>query len=172
MFQDEARFGRMVRLRKCWSPAPMRPVVSNGYQRQYTYVYGAVSPKDGRFEWMLSEKMNTMQMEAFLGQVSERYRDEHIVMVVDGASSHVNKALKKPANISLLQLPPYSPELNPCENVWDELREKLFPKRVYTSMEEVIKQLKEGVPKLAANTARLQSLTGRTWIIDAISIAS
>jgi transposase len=172
MFQDEARFGRMVRLRKCWSPAPLRPVVMNGYQRQYTYVYGAVSPKDGHFDWMLSEKMNTVQMEAFLSQVSASHPDEFIVMVVDGASSHVNKALKIPWKIRLLQLPPYSPELNPCENVWDELREKLFPNRVYSTMEEVIKQLKEGVPKLAAEAGKLQSLTGRAWIIDAISIAN
>jgi hypothetical protein len=162
----------MVRLRKGWSPAPLRPVVANAYQRQYTYVYGAVSPKDGQFDWMLSEKMNTVQMEAFLGQVSASHPEESIVMVVDGASSHVNKALKLPGNIRLLQLPPYSPELNPCENVWDELREKLFPNRVYASMEEVIAQLKEGVPRLAAETGKLQKLTGRAWIINAISIAS
>ena len=47
LFQDEARFGRMVRIRRCWAPAPMRPVVDNGYERQFTYVYGAVSPLDG-----------------------------------------------------------------------------------------------------------------------------
>jgi transposase len=172
MFQDEARFGRMVRIRRCWSPAPMRPVVFNGYQREYTYVYGALSPKDGCFDWMLSEKMNTAQMETYLGQVSASHPNEHIIMVVDGASSHVSKELKKPENISLLRLPPYSPELNPCENIWDELREKLFPNRVYTSMEEVIKQLKEGVPRLAADSKRFQRIAGRDWIIDAISIAS
>jgi len=50
IFQDEARFGRMVRIRRCWSPAPSRPCVDNGYERQCTYVYGAVSPEStGRF---------------------------------------------------------------------------------------------------------------------------
>ena len=44
MFQDEARFGRMVRIRRCWAPAPQRPLVDNGYEREFTYVYGAVSP--------------------------------------------------------------------------------------------------------------------------------
>ena len=172
MFQDGARFGRMVRLRKCWSPAPLRPVVFNAYQREYAYVYAAVSPKDGCFEWMLSEKMNTVQMQSYLAQVSEAYPEEFIVMVVAGASSHVSKALKIPGNMRLLQLPPYSPELNPCENLWDEIREKLFPSRVYSSMKEVIKQLKEGVPKLAAEAGKFQSIAGRDWIIDAISIAS
>ena len=69
MFQDEARFGRMVRLRRCWAPAPLRPVLSSAYQREYTYVYGAVGPKEGCFDWMFSAHMNTVQMGVFLGRV-------------------------------------------------------------------------------------------------------
>lgn len=49
----------MVRIRRCWAPALMRPVVDNGYERQFTYVYGAVSLLDGGLDWMLAEKMNT-----------------------------------------------------------------------------------------------------------------
>src|SRR5450756_392141 len=59
MFQDEARFGRMVRIRRCWSPAPSRPKVDNGYQRKFTYVYGAVSPMQGELDWKISPQMNT-----------------------------------------------------------------------------------------------------------------
>lgn len=50
MFQDEARFGRMVRIRRWWSPFPSRPVVDNGYERQFVYVYGAVSPIQGELD--------------------------------------------------------------------------------------------------------------------------
>ncbi len=50
MFQDEARFGRMVRPRRCWAPAPLRPVIDNGYERQFVYVYGAVSPLEGQLD--------------------------------------------------------------------------------------------------------------------------
>lgn len=167
MFQDEARFGRMVRLRRCWSPAPLRPVVSNAHQRQYTYVYGAVEPRQGHFDWMLSPQMNTARMEAFLTRVGAAHPDAFIVMVVDGASSHVGKALKVPEHMRLLQLPAYSPELNPCENIWDDLREKLFPNRVYSSMEEVLAHLQEGLPKFAANQSRLKSIAGRDWIVNA-----
>ena len=96
MFQDEARFGRMARIRRCWAPAPLRPVVCNGYERQFTYVYGGVSPLQGDLDWSLSEKMNTAQMAVFLSQVSQAHSQEFIVMVVDGASSHKAKALVIP----------------------------------------------------------------------------
>jgi len=59
MFQDEARFGRMVRIRRCWAQKPARPVVCNGYERQFLYVYGAVSPLQGQLDWMIAPQMNT-----------------------------------------------------------------------------------------------------------------
>jgi hypothetical protein len=62
MFQDEARFGRMSRARRCWAPAKCRPVMSNGYEREFTYVYGAVSPLEGDFDYRACEKMNTEEM--------------------------------------------------------------------------------------------------------------
>jgi hypothetical protein len=109
MFQDEARFGRMVRIRRCWAPKPQRPVVSNGYERQFLYVYGAVSPMQGQFDWMITRQMNTTNMSEFLAQVSAAHPRDFIVMVVDGASSHVAKDLVVPKNMRLLRLPPYAP---------------------------------------------------------------
>jgi len=81
MFQDEARFGRMVRIRRCWAPAPVRPVVDNGYEREFTYVYGAISPIEGHLDWMICRKMNTEMMEKFLHQVSSAHPSDFIVMV-------------------------------------------------------------------------------------------
>src|SRR5437763_4338854 len=69
VFQDEARFGRMVRIRRCWAPAPLRPKVDNGYERQFVYVYGAVSPLQGELDWKICPKMNTERMNEFLAQV-------------------------------------------------------------------------------------------------------
>jgi hypothetical protein len=120
MFQDEARFGRMVRIRRCWAPWPARPMVGNGYEREFLYVYGAVSPLQGQFDWMITRTMNTTPMSEFLAQVSAAHRRDFIVMVVDGASSHKAHDLVVPENMRLLRLPPYSPELNPQEHVWDE----------------------------------------------------
>jgi len=166
MFQDEARFGRMVRIRRSWAPRPLRPTVCNGYEREFLYVYGAVSPLQGQLDWMITDKMNTANMSAFLARVSARHRRDFIVMVVDGASSHVAKDLVIPKNMRLLRLPPYAPELNPQEHVWDELREKAFPNRVFADLDSVLVQLQESLPKMAADRAALRSLTAWPWIVS------
>lgn len=166
MFQDEARFGRMVRIRRCWAPAPLRPVVSNGYEREFVYVYGAVSPCEGQMDWMICSKMDTDRMGTYLAQVSAAHPDEFIVMVVDGASSHVAKALIVPENIRLRRLPAYAPELNPQEHVWDEVREKEFPHRVFADLPSVTRQLEHGLPRLANDSDRLRSLTAWPWIFS------
>jgi hypothetical protein len=165
-FQDEARFGRMVRFRRCWAPIPLRPKVYNGYEREFTYVYGSVSPLDGKLDWRLSSKMNTLEMKAFLNQVSATHLEDFILMIVDGASSHKSKDLEIPENLRLIRLPAYSPELNPQEHVWDDLREKVFPNRVSVSMEQVVAGLKQGLGEMSADTRRVQSLTAWPWIVS------
>jgi len=165
-FQDEARFGRMVRFRRCWAPHPLRPKVCNGYERQFTYVYGSVSPLDGQLDWFLREQMNTAQMNAFLRHISAAHPAEFIVMILDGASSHKSKELAVPENMHLLHLPAYAPELNPQEHVWDEVREKAFPNRVSSDMEQVVNGLKQELGALSADAARLRSLTAWPWIVS------
>ena len=163
MFQEEARFGRMVRIRRCWAPSPQRPVVDNGYVREFQYVYGAVSPLDGELDWMICPAMNTEHMGTFLAQVSAAPPQDFIVRVVDGASSHVAKALVVPANI---RLPGYSPELNPQEHLWDELREKECPNRVFSDMSGVVRTLEAGLPRLASDRDRVRSLCAWPWIVS------
>lgn len=142
--------------------------MSNGYEREFVYVYGAVSPLEGELDWCLCREMNTIRMSEFLAQVSQAHPTEFIVMVVDGASSHKAKDLAVPENIRLLPLPPYSPELNPQEHVWDEVREKEFPNRVFSSLDAVTRQLEQGLPRLAGDPERLRSLTAWPWIVSLI----
>jgi len=129
-------------------------------------VYGSVSPLDGELDWCLSSKMNTLQMKAFLSQVSAAHPEEFILMIVDGASSHKSKDLEIPENLRLIRLPAYSPELNPQEHVWDDLREKAFPNRVSANMEEVIAGLKQGLGEMSGDAQRLQNLTAWPWIVS------
>jgi hypothetical protein len=121
---------------------------------------------DGQLDWSLSAQMNTVEMNAFLGQVSQAHPEEFIVMVLDGASSHKAKDLVVPENVRLIALPPYSPELNPQEHIWDEAREKAFPNLVLDQMDVVVERLKEGISNLAADAKRVRSITAWPWIIS------
>ena len=164
MFQDEARFGRMSDPRSCWAPAPHRPVVNLALIREFRYEYAAVSPWDGCLDFMTAEKMNTDNMTNFLLQVSEAHKGEFIVMVVDGASSHRSKELRVPDNVSLIRLPPYSPELNPAEQIWNKLRRDYFANRVFDSLDAATKQAESGLTEMAANKSAMRQLTNWPWI--------
>lgn len=164
VFQDEARFGRLSDPRRCWAPAPMRPLVRVALVREYTYAYAAVSPRDGSLVWMLTAKMDTLNMSAFLKHVSDNYPDEFVIMVLDGASSHRSYDLRAPENIAFVRLPAYSPELNPAERLWEELREKEFANRVFDSLGAAIAQAAGGLKRLEQSPDFLRSLTGWEWI--------
>ena len=144
VFQDEARFGRLSDPRRCWAPAPLRPLVPVALVREYTYAYAAVSPEDGGLVWMLSAKMDTLNMGAFLRHVSETYRNDFVLMVLDGAPSHRSHDLRVPDNMALIRLPAYSPELNPAERLWEEIREKEFANRVFESLGAAMARRQEG----------------------------
>ena len=73
-------------------------------------------------------------MQIFLDEVAARHLNDRIVMVLDGAGWHKSGSLMIPNNLRLLSLPPYSPELNPVEHIWDDLREKEFHNRVFDSI--------------------------------------
>lgn len=164
MFQDEARFGRMSDPRSCWAPAPHRPVVNLAMIREFRYEYAAVSPWDGCLDFMTADKMNTDNMSRFLSQASQAHQDEFIVMVLDGASSHKSKELKIPNNVSLILLPPYSPELNPAEQIWNVLRRDHFANRVFDSLDAATEQAERGLSMMAANKSAIRQLTNWPWI--------
>jgi len=141
-------------------------MVEHGYEREFTYVYGAVSPLDGQLDGMICRQMHTELMSQFLAQVSTAHPDDFMVIIVDGASPHVAKALGIPENIRLHRLPEYSPQLNPQEHLWDESREKEFPNRVFADMAGVLRQLAAGLPRLAAAAERSRSITAWPWIFS------
>jgi hypothetical protein len=166
MFQDEARFGRMVRPRRCWAPTPLRPVISNGYERQFVYVYGAVSPLQGELDWRLCREMNTVRIERVSpasqpGPSDGSHRDG------TGRSQFAqSQGTRHPRQHPAAGVATLCPELNPQEHVWDEVREKEFPNRVFNHLDAVIRQLEQGLPRLAAAAERLRSLTAWPWIIS------
>jgi transposase len=106
-----------------------------------------------------------MTMEYFLQEVSERHQNAYIMMVMDNASCHHASTLKIPANIEICSLPAYSPDFNPQENIWDEMREKYFGNEVFRDMDAVEAQMIVAMLAIENNTHLVKSITGREWIL-------
>lgn len=159
MAQDEGCFGRISRAKRCWAPPGVRPHVPSQVVREYTYVYAAVAPKEGLLTSLILPEASTEMMNLFLEHLSQTYSKYFIVMQVDGAGWHRSQALVIPANIRLIEQPPYSPEVNPVEHIWDELREKYFHNRFFPSLEPLLDVLCQGLNDLADDIKRLRSLT-------------
>lgn len=110
-------------------------------------------------------------MSVFLDEVSKRHPDEYLLMVMDGAPCHRSGTLRIPHNIQILRLPPYSPELNPAENMWDEIREKGFRNCVFRDMKAVEERLIQSLQEIESDPDRVKSITGWKWIVSSISNA-
>lgn len=165
MFQDEARFGRLPVIRAAWAPPGVRPVVLAAVERQFRYVYGAVSPLEGDLDWRVADSMKTPNMSAFLAQISAAHPHDFILMVLDGASSHKSQELILPAHMRLLPLPPYAPELNPTEGLWDEVREKVCANTYFAELDPMLAGVDQYLKQLATNPAQVASMFCRPWII-------
>ena len=121
---------------------------------------------------MTADMMNTENMSRFLDQVSRAHQDDFVIMVLDGASSHRSKELKVPNNVEFILLPPYSPELNPAEQIWNMLRKDCFANRVFDSLNAAISQAEQGLSNMAADQSKIKRLTNWQWIFSAILNAS
>ncbi len=168
MFMDEARFGRISDTRRCWCPKPIRPVCYAMVSQEYTYAYAAVSVSDGNMDSLILPHVNGDCMQIFLDEVAARYPNDQIIMVLDGAGWHKNGSLMIPDNIRLLSLPPYSPELNPVEHIWDDLREKEFLNRVFDSIDSLEDHLEKALHDMEHDHDRIRSIVAWPWIINAL----
>ncbi len=166
MLQDEGRFGRISTPQRCWAPRGIRPCVPCQIVREYTYAYVAVSPHDGTMDSLILPVVNEQAMSIFLREVSSRHPDEFILMVMDGAGWHTAKALSVPKNMALIFLPPYSPELNPVEHVWEHIRKDGFRNKAFNSIEAVEDQLMQSLESLEKDSASVASMTGFPWLIS------
>ena len=107
---------------------------------------------------------NTTTMNAYLTELSKAYADDLIVLVCDGAGWHKSKALIVPENILILHIPPYTPEMNPIEQIWKELRKRGFRNEIFATLEKVVDRLCDTIVSLSKHTVR--SITARDWILQ------
>ena len=145
MFQDEARFGRINDPKRCQCRKGIRPIVGKQIVREYTYAYGAFSPKDGVADFLILPNMDGKNMNIFLKELSLCHPEDYILMICDKAPCHREGALTMPSNVKLLHLPTRCPEINPSKNMWDEMREKFFTNLVFDSMDAVEDKLEEAM---------------------------
>ena len=164
MFQDEAGFGRINKPKYCWCEKGIRPAVPCHHIREYRYVYGAVEPLTGESCFWVMPQCNTDCMNVYLEALSNQFPDDIILLCCDGAAWHKSKALCIPNNIELISIPTYTPEMNPIEQIWKELRKMGFRNEVFATLEKVVLRLCDTICDLSADTIR--SITGRSWIIN------
>jgi hypothetical protein len=162
--QDEGRFGRISDVSRAWSPLGTRPKAPRQIIRTYLYVFAAVCPALGKMTSLILPWANTQMMNIFLRQVSEDFSDYFILMLTDQAGWHTSQKLEVPENIRLIKLPPRSPELNPAEHIWEELREKNFANKALRDLDEVEDKLCQGIIDLANNPEKLSSMTNFPYL--------
>jgi hypothetical protein len=127
--------------------------------REFVYVFAAVCASLGRLTTLILPLVNTDMMSLFLAHVAEEFAGYFIVMLLDRAGWHMAKRLTVPENIRLLPLPARSPELNPAEHMWEELREKSLPNPSFHSLTVLEDTLCAGLSQLADDPVRIRSLT-------------
>lgn len=162
MYQDEAGFGRISKLGKCWAPQGVRPMVASHHIREFRYCYGAVDAHTGQSFFIIAGGCNTEWMNEFLRGLSEQFPDEYIVLVMDNAVWHKSRNLVVPHNIEFAFIPPYTPEMNPIEQVWAEIRKRGFKNKMFTTLNDVIDKLQEVIRELRWDI--LKSIIHRKWI--------
>ncbi|AZZ99776.1 IS630 family transposase [Pseudoalteromonas sp. R3] len=165
-FQDEARFGQQTSTTKVWAEKSSRPRVVKQQQFEYAYLFGAVCPTTGETEALISPIVNKEVMYSHLEQISQRTQPGRMaVVVMDRAAWHFKDGLVKGLeNVVIIRLPPYSPELNPIEQVWSWLRQHKLSNRTFANYDGILDQVSEAWNAFISCADRVKSLCFRDWI--------
>jgi transposase len=163
-FQDEARIGQKGTLTRIWARIGSRPRAPRDSRYEWAYLFGAVCPECAIGAALVMPYANSEAMNLHLREIGRAVAPgAHAVLVLDGAGWHTSHALDPPGNITLLCLPPYSPELNPVENVWEYLRKNSLALRIYDTYDDIVDACCNAWKDLVATPARLLSITRRRW---------
>lgn len=136
--------------------------------RQYTYAYAAIEPKTGETVSLMLPLVNTEAMNMHLAEIASRYPDNQIALVLDGAGWHTTDHLSIPENLTLIFLPPYSPELNPVEQLWKAMRQNWFTNLLFDSMASLEDKLVSVLRWVENHPDWVKSFAGYDWILSAI----
>ncbi len=158
------RYGLISNYRRSWSPVGVRTIVDNQQAFSNRYLFSAVSPITGdSFHLMEFEENISTSVAIFLNELEKAYPNKHIVLVFDNAPSHLPKIVRDRERINCIFLPPYSPELNPAERFFGEVR-KSTANQIFTTIEEQEVVIAEKVNELSDDKEGMKKLLGYEWI--------
>jgi len=163
--EDESRVGQQGSLTRIWAQKGTRP--RKVKQRQFisTYIYAAACHKTGQSYGMILPYVNTDTMNIFLDGLSKEVGIErHIALIVDNAGWHGAADLIVPSNITLVPLPPYAPELNAMEQVWEWMKTHFLYNQSYSDYEDIVEKLSDAWNQISDNTDLIKSIIHRGWI--------
>ena len=141
-WQDEARIGQKNKITRRWAKRGTRPSAPHDQRTASAYIFGAICPAEGKGAGLVLPSCNSEAMALHLEEISAAVAPgAHAILVLDQAGWHVSKKLPVPGNITLLPLPPKSPELNPVENIWQYMRDNWLSNRVFKSYDDITRSL-------------------------------
>lgn len=165
-FQDEARIGQKNKVTRRWAKRGTRPSAPHDQRTSSAYIFGAICPAEGKGAGLVLPSCNSEAMALHLEEISLAVAPgAHAILLLDQAGWHVSKRLSIPDNITLLPLPPKSPELNPVENIWQYLRQNQLSNRVFDCYNAIVDACCDAWNALTAEPGRIQSIASRPWAL-------
>ncbi|MDP6690941.1 MAG: IS630 family transposase [Alphaproteobacteria bacterium] len=163
-WQDEARIGQKNGITRRWAKRGTRPRAPKDQRTKSAYIFGAICPARGVGAALVLPRCNTQAMQWHLDEISSQVTEgAHAILILDQAGWHTTDKLSVPCNITLLPLPPRSPELNPVENIWQFMRDNWISNRVFKSHDEIVAISSEAWNKLIDQPWRILSIGLRDW---------
>ena len=162
--RDEARIGQKNTITRRWAKRGTRPRAPQDQRTKSAYIFGAICPAKGKGAGLVLPWCTTQAMAAHLEEISLAVDPgAHAILMLDQAGWHTSAKLAVPDNITLLPLPPRSPELNPVENVWQYLRGNWLSNRVFTSYDDIVGHCCDAWNKLTAQPWTIMTIGLRDW---------
>jgi hypothetical protein len=160
------RLGQKNPRTRRWARRDTRPRALTDRRSKSAYLFGAICPRRGAGAAVVMPRADTPAMQHHLDEIARNLAAKaHAVVVLDQAGWHTTDKLRLPDNLSLLPLPPKSPELNPVENVWQFLRQNKLSNRIFNGHEAIVTAACEAWNSLTADPARVTSIGTRRWAI-------
>jgi hypothetical protein len=156
--------GQKNKITRRWAKRGTRPSAPHDQRTQSAYIFGAICPRKGKGAGLVMPRCDTQAMTAHLAEISAAVEPgTHAVLILDRAGWHISKALVVPDNITLMPLPPRSPELNPVENVWQYIRDNWLSNRVFASYDDIVTLSCEAWNRLIDRPWKIMCIGLREW---------